>query len=224
MISIRRKLMAQRAPIPTEYVTDGLVLWLDGINKGNTANAWTDLVAGHVFSGGSTTVYGTDYVEFDRTINSRLTNSTFDTPATNSGTIEIVYDTSVALSNAEMVMYTPKAVSQLSFGIYWNAIVYDKQFRGSTAPYVTYNAYSTGNFSVSALGAYHDGIAETPRTNKDFWGDSDEPYNVVGGILNNANRCFLGKIYCIRIYNRQLTQAEARANYAVDQSRFSLFN
>ena len=51
MNSLRRHMMMQQAGggLP-DYIQDGLVLWLDGIEKGNNAGTWTDLASGNIFT------------------------------------------------------------------------------------------------------------------------------------------------------------------------------
>lgn len=43
-------MLAQQKPVPNEYIADGLVLWLDGIDKGDVPNCWIDKIAGHIFT------------------------------------------------------------------------------------------------------------------------------------------------------------------------------
>lgn len=218
----RRRAMMGSKEEPTTYVQDGLVLWLDGINQGSTSNAWTDLIGGHVFSGGTTTVYGNDYVEFGGATSARLTNSSFDPPNYTAGTIEIVYEVSDSISTRAYVLFAPKRWLQLAFGMYDNTAIYSKSKFGTSIPAKTYPKYTSGTYSVSyALGS-HNGLTQN-SVGVDFWADDERTTNVIGGILNNANRTYKGKIYCIRIYNRRLKASEVVRNYKVDRNRFSLF-
>lgn len=47
----------------SDYVQDGLVLLLDGKNKGSDPTAWTDLVNGYVFTNHGAT-FNSDHVSF----------------------------------------------------------------------------------------------------------------------------------------------------------------
>lgn len=223
MISIRRKLMAmQNKPAPTGYVTDGLVLWLDGINKGNTPNAWDDLINGYSFSAHdpSKVVFGEDFVEFLDNNESYLYNADFDAPNYQRGTIEIVYDTHI--SHAQ-ILFNSKSLQTLSYGVGAGSVIWVKNEYGSTGSNMyKYPRFTSGSVSVSLTGAYYDGITQQ-NTGTDIWGDNARNYSLVGKTYYRDDRCFGGKIYCIRIYNRQLTQSEVRNNYLVDRQRFSLF-
>ena len=50
----------------SNYVQDGLVLLLDGIDKGNVSGAWTDLIGGKSFTNHGAT-FNDDNVQFDGT-------------------------------------------------------------------------------------------------------------------------------------------------------------
>lgn len=53
MSELRRRMMMQQGgePLP-EYIQDGLVFWLDGIDKGNITGKWIDLIGGIEFTPG----------------------------------------------------------------------------------------------------------------------------------------------------------------------------
>lgn len=223
MISIRRRLMEmQNQPTPTVYVTDGLVLWLDGINKGNTPNAWDDLISGYSFSDYyGQVVFGSDYVEFADNKECYLYNQDFDVPRYTTGTIEIVYSTNVAHAQ---ILFSPKSQNAIAYGVGAGSVIWVKNVIGSTyANMYKYPRFTSGSVSISLSGAYYDGVTQQ-NTGTDIWADTERDQSVIGKTHYRDDRCFGGKIYCIRIYNRQLTQAEVLANYAVDRSRFSLFN
>lgn len=50
MINRRRYMGGGGAPVPTDYIQDGLVFQLDGIDKGATDGTWVDLIGGNVFT------------------------------------------------------------------------------------------------------------------------------------------------------------------------------
>jgi len=214
--------MVSKAETPTEYITDGLVLWLDGINKGNTPNAWDDLVSGYSFSAHdpSQVVFGADFVEFLDNRNSYLYNSDFDAPNYQRGTIEIVYDTHI--SHAQ-ILFQSKSHRTLAYGVGSGSVIWVKTaFAGTESEMYKYPRFTSGSVSVSLTGAYYDGISQQ-NTGQDFWSDDVRDNSIIGKTYYRVDRCFGGKIYCIRIYNRQLTQSEVRNNYLVDRQRFSLF-
>lgn len=217
--------MGAKAAISIDYVTDGLVLLLDGINKGRTVGAWTDLVGGHVFEERvpGTVVFGTDYVEFTSDIQSYLRNSTFETPSINDGTIEVVCD---AETNKNACIYYPSKSEKICLARYLQNgnIPSYIWLRGAGTQPIVYGNY--GAISISADVKMVNGISASTGPSNNI-GDTQDDVNLVGtrptSSLTINSWKFVGKVYCIRIYNRHLTQAEALANYAIDQSRFSLF-
>lgn len=225
MISIRRKLMAQSNPITINYVTDGLVLFLDGINKGSTVGAWTDLVGGHVFEQreSGTVVFGTDYVQFTSNIASYLRNSTFSTPSADVGTIEVVCEADNINRNA--CIYFSGEPDKLCLSRYMHGGNTPSYIwvRGSSKKQIVYGDY--GSISISNNTKIINGISASVGPSNNL-GNTESEVNIIGHRAgdNTAQWKFSGKIYCIRIYNRHLTRAEVLSNYVVDRSRFSLFN
>jgi hypothetical protein len=60
-------------------------------------------------------------------------------------------------------------------------------------------------------------VAITKDARTDYWGNN---YTYIG--RNSQGRYYAGEIYAIRVYNRKLTEAEQRANFAIDNQRFEL--
>lgn len=218
----RRRALTARKPFDCPYVTDGLVLWLDGINKGNTPNAWDDLISGYSFEDYyGQVVFGSDYVEFADNKNCYLYNQDFDVPRYTDGTIEIVYETNIAHAQ---ILFCPKSQLSIAYGVGAGSVIWVKNAMAGTRPNMyKYPRFTSGSVSISLNSAYYDGAVQQ-NTGIDIWSDDDCASTAIGKTYYRDDRCFGGKIYCIRIYNRQLTEAEVLANYAVDRSRFSLFN
>lgn len=62
-----------------------------------------------------------------------------------------------------------------------------------------------------------DGVAKSPS-----WASDG---SAIGGqmwISNNSTNGFYGKVYAIRVYNRQLSNDEIGQNYAIDKQRFGI--
>lgn len=216
MISIRRKLMAtQNQPTPTEYITDGLVLWLDGINKGNTPDVWTDLISGYEYDAINGVVFNPDNVQLNG-INQYLQNTSFDCPLLRDATIEVV----CSAATSTQVLFASKNNS-LCFGFYYNNQT-SSVIRGIGA----YNnrrinpvLEAKGSFSISDANQLRNGRQAEYGNENNF--NASNSFNFIG--RRSKGSYLNGKIYCIRIYNRQLTLEEAISNYQVDRQRFSLF-
>lgn len=223
MISIRRKLMAQRAPAPTEYVTDGLVFWLDGINKGSTANAWTDLISGAVFSSSINPVFNYDNVEFTSADQALVADRQPQDVGIDAGTIEVVCGV-LNSSSVVATLYQPAQAEKLSFSFYKNpnmSIIYNCSSGLYRRPIVLLPETS-GSFSLSDARQYRNGEQLSLGPDNNLTNANGFAY--VGKRTSSTTANYYGKVYCIRLYNRQLSRAEVLANYAVDRGRFSLFN
>ena len=213
-------------PLP-EYISDGLVLWLDGKVKGNTTDAWTDLVNGVVFTKkGSGVTFNSDNVQFGGSSNNCLYNtSTTDFGTSTSCTIEVCYR-DIPTSGTKAAFY--------SYGTGGTALCF--QFTGgnrvvinagnaSARPYNgAWTAETTGTYSISAARAYQNGVS------KGFTGDKTyisrtAAASIIGASGRGASTYYDalgGKMHSLRIYNRQLTEEEVLHNQAIDNTRFNL--
>ena len=216
----------------SNYVKDGLVAAWDGIgNAGvgvhaDNAAVWKDIVGGYEFAltnvtvnvdrmtfAGSTTSYGA--------LDAAGTAATFD--AAKNGTLEIVF-ASRNLNAAQVLLQTP-ANNGMTFG-YSQSAISIVPFSGSVnKPLfpVTLRQGEVYSFAVRySSGAPVSALANGENLNSPsggYWspGEGDETF--VGNRASKAHG-FPGGIYCIRLYNRQLTDAEIIANCAVDAKRF----
>ena len=95
----RRRGMGGKAE-ELSYISDGLVFHLDGIDKGDTAGAWTDLINGTVFTG--TAVAQSDSFFFENTY---LSNSSFVLPANTDYTVELCYVETVSQNGVLFLLW-----------------------------------------------------------------------------------------------------------------------
>ena len=226
-----------------DYVQNGLVFHLDGINKGNVQGSWVDLIGGVDFPnhGASSLENGwqfdgeDDYMGY---ANDATKSLNF---VAGNCTVEVAfYDDMINQQGGS----THAGVPLFYFGA--------NNAQGSNAlnpVYLAFNyAYSekyiNGMYVGSTTNVYADPLIETiaPHTlsinkerafdnanvlsslGKTHW-DSISGGRTIGakqhpstGLGNFAK----GKIYSIRIYNRILTEAEMRQNQRVDNERFNL--
>ena len=201
---------SQPQPVQS-YVTDGLVLWLDGIEKGGTSE-WVDKVGGHVFTNNGAT-FNNDHVAFDG--DDFLTNTSFSPPSSGSGTIEVVYDNG-AFGTASGMLFAGKTRSGLCF--YVSSAKNVIFSIGATSRNKLVATVARSSTSISNARRYENGVAM--RTNGSDYCTGQNNTNHIG--RRSTGNYYTGKIYCIRIYNRQITEAEMLENLAVDNSRFNL--
>lgn len=200
-----------------DYVQSGLILHMDGKEKGVNAGVWTSAVGSWQFTNHGAT-FGTDYVSFDG-VDDYLENSSFSAPASGTGTIEVVYDSDPSVYGVSLhVMFCPKASSGLCFAI--NAskyIIYSVSGAAKARPISTLSKAST---SVNADRALQNGVALSTTTADYITGLPST--NLIGKRGGSSQAFMKGKIYAIRVYNRKLTEAEALQNLEVDNNRFNL--
>ena len=207
----RRMMMGKKGDT---YIQDGLVFWLDGINKGNDHTAWTDLIGGYTFPYSEGAVIESNGVA---NIYSQSVQQAFDAPA-NTHTIE-------GVSN-----YCSE-----SYGI----LLYGKQ-NGDVVLVNGGGFITTGNSTSSGTRcrmfitdlrtpttvSCHDDFLMLNGNIHTYTGTSSWPrlYNgrfVIGG-RDDYNYRNTSKIYSIRIYNRRLTEEEMLHNQRIDNVRFNL--
>ena len=206
------------------YVKNGLVLWLDGIKKGNTSGVWTDQISGHVFTPyNNSVVFGTDYVALDGTMNCYLQNTTFVTPLASTGTIEIVISDYSATK--KQLVYMPGVSGGLAFGILnpnhflWTATPPSRRKFPLQDTSRTISVFGHGINVTANVTAIANGVSLS-SDGVDGWSGVLSGTNFIG--RRNPGNSFDGKIYAIRIYNRQLTESEIIKNQCLDNKRFNL--
>lgn len=199
-------------PIPSAdaYVQDGLVFQLDGIDKGNVEGAWVDRKAGRQFTLNNCIV-NSDNIAFNGTDSSAVYNQLLDFGTTT--TVEVVFTREkvfgTIISSGDKIQLI---ALQLNSG-YKYRYFSGNQVTGMVFPDPT--AIHTLSIPTSGRPIL-DQIAQ-PKTFKDFYTVSDTNTYVGGGPSYSK-----GKIYSIRIYNRNLTQTEMLKNQMIDIERFNI--
>lgn len=201
-------------PIPSAdaYVQDGLVFQLDGIDKGNVEGAWVDRKAGRQFTLNNCIV-NSDNIQFNGTDSSAVYNQLLDFGTTT--TVEVVFTRekvfgTIISSGTKVELIALQLTSGYKYRYFSG-----NQKTGMVFPDTT----TIHTLSIPTSGRpILDQIAQ-PKTSKDFFTESDTDTNTyVGGGPSYSK----GKIYSIRIYNRNLTQAEMLKNQMIDIERFNI--
>ena len=95
----------------------------------------------------------------------------------------------------------------------------------------TKGEFTSSSFRSYGLDSYAEaynsttGMSQTKTAVTSSSGPSmnTDGYVVINSIQHgNNNDCLQGDMYCTRLYNRLLTDAEIAANYAIDKARFNL--
>jgi hypothetical protein len=214
------------------YVQDGLLACWDGVeNAGrhchaSSASIWKDVVGGREFALTGVTV-GADRMVFAGTASSYGTLNAANTAATfekaKNGTVEIVYASSTGTGNQVILQST--TTSGISLGI--NNATLLIVHSSKVTPKIAYSSgiatnsvalrYDNGSFSSALV---NGSAATMDSSSTTYWGGADTATTTIGTRTSKASAHFAGSIYCIRVYGRQLTDAEIQANNTVDVSRF----
>ena len=222
------------APIPgaDAYVQNGLVFQLDGIEKGDSPTAWTDLKGGLAFTYNNCTL-NSDNVEFNGVDSYAESTAGYALNKDESCTVEYCfYSEGGSVFNSGLV----SGVSNTYFD--YVDIKGDTNFAGIVRDinYV-YSAPMEGQIHTMSY-AYNsylerplicDGEAY-PRPNSSLdsslYQDLCKYGNAVVGCYNSSateKSGFLkGKVFAIRIYNRTLTREEQAQNQQLDYLRFKI--
>lgn len=205
------------SPTPTiPYVTDGLVFWLDGIEKGNNAGAWTDLVGGKVYTNQGATQESDGWTTSANGYLVCQENLVYPTTTT---TLEICYSFSGSPQNIACLFTTaPSNTDSWAFG-FWNATL----LVSSNNRYCFSNlnkSNNTNTFAISSTFGCQNYLPFSRSNALDYWGNT--AYSYIGRRSGGNVYPFNGKIHSIRIYNRVLSWGEIAHNEGIDNSRFNL--
>ena len=218
-------------PIPSAdaYVQDGLVFQLDGIDKGNVEGAWVDRKAGRQFTLNNCIV-NSNNIEFNGKNSEAIDNDNDTFPTVpESYTIEVVlyYGRGTILTeNHYTTSYgSPMMVAFSStidfFTIGRNLQAVEALPENKYMCLQAHNKYDTPqvncNGDVLASRQGTDSIID----NRDFnYGQAS-----IGCVWTDYGKKtghLLGKVYSIRLYNRELTEEELYNNMVIDYMRFRI--
>lgn len=201
---------SQPEPPAPSYVANGLVFHLDGIDKGNTAGAWTDLVSGTVIQG--TNVVSTQYGwEFDGTayfVSSYILTGSAD------HTLEVCFKPTIT---GRYALFVINKQTQYNLMFFKDSSTVTWLQRSNTYSF-TLSANTPYSISLNLDGGLYNGTAVSKNSGTDYWSNTETLQ--IG--RRSSGDYFKGDIYSIRIYNRRLTAAEQLNNFNVDNSRFNL--
>ena len=211
-------MMSKGVEIP--YISDGLVFWLDGIEKGGTPDIWKNLVGNTYFPLGSNVVIEQNSVLFNG-VSVEETGGDTAIP-TSIGTIELCGQDTVQ-SAYSIYAYAPSG-HYLSMMRTTDGFQYDESTPNGWQ-FLSANTTTLSPFSVSLneqLGMLN-GIAKNSVRRNENWSQGRPAKFNIGGVSGSyAQYSCKARIHSVRIYNRQLSQAEMLANQRVDNARFNL--
>lgn len=216
---MRRREMVQTGETE-DYVRDGLIFFLDGLNRGGVTGQWTDIIGGYTFT-------LTRATEYDNGVS-------FTSGTTNGGYGKAPSD----VSPAGWASQTIECACSGAQGSQW-------LFSGPRTDRIclAQGAASNGNINtaIQASGTQIQryllpigtklisinadiGIGDLQtiaRGTNDGW--SAQYNGTFLGKRNTGNyQSYTGTIYAIRIYSRKLTEDEMKQNQRVDMRRYGI--
>lgn len=225
MIEVRRRL--HKESFEADYISDGLVLFLDGINKGSE-KGWVDLVKGKFYENKGATLLEDGFL-FDK--NSYLKGEPYPYKFNNC-TIEVVI---CNYSNTEWCSVIAGGYPNT------NNIAYQSSMDGGTTFAITSWGGNTGTkgakysyekdmTNIKLTSSAHNVFAITNYEENKNVGEgafTAVSNSIIGGRCYNSesltgNGKFIGSIHCIRIYDRLLSREEMLHNQQLDNIRFNL--
>jgi hypothetical protein len=202
------------------YVSDALLMHLDGINKGNVEGEWQDLVSGNTFLNSGAVAESNAWV-FDGSSAFMYSEDIQNYPPQNR-TIEIVAQFERA--NTTEVLYAGKHKGA-AVGRYANTSEIILAMSSILVDSVK-DAMTMGNRCVGASFTNNDiaaslinGIRGSVGIKQYFGGDVNN--RIYLGKRSTGNH-FKGKIHAIRIHDRILSEEEILYNQRIDNKRFNL--
>ena len=201
-----------------DYVQDGLVLLLDGIQNirgghSTSTNVWEDLS-------------GNNYDVTMKNITINENNMYF------SGDTSIMYsENNINAVSVEMVLELEESSQGeqyiASFGSLYKILAWAPSEKGFSLGhqkkrYLVENLYKKNSISVqySPDVMYLNSKKLDNSLNMESWSSAPKYPFMISGYANGWR--LKGKIYSIRVYNRALTQDEINHNYEMDKKRFGI--
>ena len=201
----------KQQPTPTDdYVRNGLILFLDGLNQGHEAGKWIDTVGGKEFALTNAT-QNSDHISFASGYGRCPDSLAYQT-------LEIVCN--VTASTGYMTLWTANGDAHCNIFKNNNNL----GFGGTTSdPSIPLTSNSLRQYSALFGTAYTDikvnNVTQT-TTRATAW--SSKPTGMNVGYYSSGNYLLTADVYAIRLYNRQLTDAERTQNDQRDVQRFGL--
>lgn len=211
----------------SNYITDGLVFHLDGINKGSVEGAWTDLVGNVQFENhGAVPLHNGWLFTNDSQYNISsflLHNKPLNYPS-DTHTIEVVFkqnDKRPAVLFCSEALYSIAAIIT-SVGKYTNKVSNAKSLPAFTIGLDDTNPHCISMANNKSVVDIFNSVAESITWQ---WYGALNATSVGGRARDGFPPYgFGGIIYSIRIYNRLLSEKEMQHNQKVDYKRFDLDN
>ena len=197
------------------YIKEGKIFHLDGIDKGETADAWTEIVNGYIYTNNGAVEESNGW-SFLGSSDSFLSRNSIPFSANNNYTVEVCITPNTsnryllinwvgaATTNTPLFFRNAQAITFLQNGNTYNQTFVNGQ-----------NYCISINLDIGCI----NGQSKIKNSAKDYW-NPNAYISFIG--KRNTGDAYKGKIYSIRLYNKRLTFDEMFNNQQVDNQRFNL--
>ena len=204
----------------SEYITDGLILYLDGINNTRNGhitdtNVWEDLSGNNYDVTMENIILNNNNMYFNGTDSKIYSNNSI-----NAVSVEMVLE----LEEYNQYYYIASFGSRDKI-LAWNAKT-NKGFSlgNGKNQYFVDNLYKLTSISVqyNPDKMYLNSERLEQNVSAESWGRAPSHPFTIGCYGTSNNYRVKGKIYAVRVYNKALTEEEIQHNYKVDKFRFGI--
>lgn len=217
------------------YVKDGLLLLFDGIERGDAAGKWTDLVSGQEVALSRGQSFDADSLVCDGSedVTPTRVNTWFGPVDETTAEVCFVCDADAAARPMYVVCFSGNVppfgylcVSSVERG-YIKPGTFTFGYERQGLPHGRPSFASGELMSVSRTWKVGEeaGLVKNGVAVEGFSGSNGAGITFgifcIGGRSNDKG-LMKGRINCIRLYNRALTPGEVAANYAIDAARFGI--
>ena len=200
----------QGEPSVGDYIQDGLVFQLDGMDKGNVEGVWKDLIEGREFTLNNCTL-NSNNVEFNGT----------DSYCMSSDTISYeTYTLEVTFIRDQIRGAVIDGGNDFQMVFLYTTSGDDRRYISGRQVVAQTRLDNVNILSIPTTGRPISSLMPCPIIPKNM--TSSTANGTYIGCKGNLVNFFKGKIYSIRVYNRDLTSEEMIHNQLLDIERFNL--
>lgn len=212
----RRKIISKQQQ---DYIKDGLVFQLDGINKGATDGTWVDLIGGVIYTPMGTTIAVENGFELKKLGDYIAGTFLYEYPDVD-WTIEVCVEVTKQGGSGCMV-FTPNTARTFKNPAFLvrKGKIWGQPYGVTSVIYQDGGTLSYKTYSMNKERIVFDMQSKTMPTTK----SNHDAYSSRYGIGSSANYYgFTGVIHAVRVYSRMLSEAEIMHNQKLDNKRFKL--
>lgn len=216
--------------VEDDYISDGLVLNLDGTDRGGTSGHWVDKVEGYDFTLGSGATEQSNGVQFDAanewgTCNDATLLSLL--PSYTEGTIEIVFTSLSGFSNTLRTLVKPSESGKIGAAIATQGTKFCYGVDSSSSELARTLVSAVSDPSLHIISANAARLVQNQTVSTAAVTTANVLPNrlsalAVGGaaVAGSSDTWAMAVIHSVRIYDRQLSESEMLHNQALDLAKY----